>query len=127
MTTEREVIQRKRAVLKQQWGALFTTVAAILFELDPMGINFESNTDEYEPEAGTIIPRLAQASNPQDVETIVHEEFCRWFGVDEAGTRASYAMVAARIWDAWSRFNQSVTRAHVEAAADKEPGSPIQS
>lgn len=127
MTTEREIIQRERAALKQQWGALFTTVAAVLFELDPMGINFESNTDEYEPEAGTIIPRLAQASNPQDVETIVYEELCRWFGVDEAGTRTGYATVAARIWDAWSRFNQSVTRAHVEAAAGRGSGTSIQS
>jgi hypothetical protein len=57
-------------------------VSAVLFEIDPMGINFESNTDEYEPEAGTIIPRLGQASTVQDVEALIHEEFCHWFGAE---------------------------------------------
>jgi hypothetical protein len=36
-----------RKLLKQRYGAVFDTVAALLFEADPMGINFDENTDEY--------------------------------------------------------------------------------
>jgi hypothetical protein len=49
--------RRKR--LKQEYGELFDQTSAILFRHDPIGINFEDNTGEYDPEAGTILPRLA--------------------------------------------------------------------
>jgi len=35
--------------------ALFAAITAVLFRHDPIGINFEINTDEYDPEAGTIL------------------------------------------------------------------------
>jgi hypothetical protein len=72
---------------KKQYGLLFDNVTALLFQNDPMDINFGDNTDEYEPETGTILPRLADAETVDDVQTIVHEEFCRWFDEVEAGSR----------------------------------------
>ncbi len=47
-----------------------------------MGINFESNTDEYEPEVGTIIPRIKELNERKEIELVVREEFEKWFGVD---------------------------------------------
>ncbi|MCL2310520.1 MAG: hypothetical protein FWC42_09705 [Proteobacteria bacterium] len=106
MSVEREEILKERAELRQRYGVLFEKVSAILFEADPMGINFVSNTDEYEPETSTIIPRLVQASSVWDVEVIVREEFCRWFGLDELGTREHFRPIAEKIWDAWETFNR---------------------
>ena len=63
----------ERAQLKKQYGLLFDTVTALLFDSDPMGINFGDNADEYEPETGTILPRLANAKSVDDVQTIVYE------------------------------------------------------
>jgi hypothetical protein len=63
-----------------------------------MGINFDENTDEYEPETGTILPRLAGAKSVDDVQTIIYAEFCRWFGEVEAGE--NYKNVSAKVWDA---------------------------
>jgi hypothetical protein len=51
---------------------------ALLFHDDPIGINFESNSDEYRSEAQTIVVRLAEATSERDVAVIVHEEFVRW-------------------------------------------------
>jgi hypothetical protein len=68
-----------RKLLKQRYGAVFDAVAALLFEADPMGINFDESTDEYELETGTILPRLAGAKSVDDVQTIIYAEFCRWF------------------------------------------------
>ena len=43
---------------KLLYGPLFDEVSGILFLHDPMGVDFEDNTDEYEPETATILPRL---------------------------------------------------------------------
>jgi hypothetical protein len=94
MTPEREK-------LKKRYGLLFDTVAGLLFQNDPMGINFGDNTDEYESEAGTILTRLSGAKAIEDVQTIVYEEFCRWFGEVEAGPREAYREVSVKIWEAW--------------------------
>jgi len=97
----------ERDALKRQYGALFASVSDALFKADPVGINFETNTDEYEPEAGTIIPRLRSAASAEDVQTIVHEEFCRWFDPVNVGPREKYALVAAEIWALWCAFQRS--------------------
>ena len=82
---------------------LMAEIAAILFEEDPLGISIGFNNDEYESEAGTILPRLREASCAQDVEDMVYKEFCGWFGIEEAGPRERYRGTAARIWNAWRR------------------------
>jgi hypothetical protein len=50
----------KRKYLKIRYGKLFEEASSILFRHDPIGIAFDNeNTDEYEAEVGTILPRLA--------------------------------------------------------------------
>ena len=39
-------------------------VSAVFFQHDPIGINFEDNTDEYDPEARMIVAGLVQLSDP---------------------------------------------------------------
>jgi hypothetical protein len=106
MESERDILRRERAALRQRYGDLFDVVASILFDADPIDINYETNTDEYEPEAGTILPRLNEASTVDDVARIVHEEFLHWFGAEEADAVQNYQPVAARIWEAWQAFNR---------------------
>jgi hypothetical protein len=85
------------------YGALFDDVAAVLFRHDPIGINFETNTDEYHPEARTILPRLRHCASAGDVLVVVHEEFRRWFGAETAGPASRYTGAAAAIWELWQR------------------------
>jgi hypothetical protein len=100
----------ERDALKRQYGKLFTAISQVLFEADPMGINFEINTDEYEPEVGTIIPRLSSAQSAEDVQAIVYEEFCRWFDPVSTGPREKYAAVSAKIWTLWLEYGASKIR-----------------
>lgn len=79
--SEREQFYRK---LRAQYGAFFEEAASIFFEIDPMHINDDVNTDEYWPEVGTILPRLCSCNSVDDVRRTIHEEFLRWFG-DDAG------------------------------------------
>ena len=91
----------KRRKLKQQFPKLFNDVSAILFKHDPMHINYDDNTNEYEPEAGTIIPRLTSCSDPMDVRKVIYEEFVRWF-YDDVGDESVYTNIAKEIWEVWT-------------------------
>ena|ERR1700734_4476869 len=90
--------------LRLQFGALFQEVSAALFAADPVCINLGGNTDEYDSETGTILPRLSDAHSADDVQVIVYEEFCRWFDKEDAGDIGRYEEVSEIIWGAWLRF-----------------------
>jgi len=94
-------------IIRNAYKELFEEVSAILFRHDPIEINFGSNTDEYDPEAGTIIPRLRDAGSEDDILDIVHEEFVRWFGSDITGERDAYQSIAADIMAAWKRWRNT--------------------
>ena len=91
----------ERRALKRQYGELFASISEALFRADPARINFEINTDEYEPEAATIIARLSSAQSAEDVQAVVYEEFCRWFDPITGGPKEKYAAVATEIWTLW--------------------------
>ena len=80
---------------------LVEEVSAFLFRADPAGINFGSNTDEYESEAESIVIGLPQTSEVQDVAELAQRVFTVWFDADTAGPAARYETVAVEIWDAW--------------------------
>lgn len=100
MQTKEEIDAETRR-LKDEYGELFDGVAEILFRHDPMGINFEDNTDEYYPEVRTILPRLKACRSPRDVATVIHEEFQRWFDFYGVGTRDRYVDIAGEVWTLW--------------------------
>jgi hypothetical protein len=102
MCTKEQSDPEKRR-LRAEYGVLFDHVAAILFRHDPFGINFECNTDEYEPEASTILPRLRTCNSAEDVLTVLHEEFTRWFDADIAGPRERYSTIANEVWALWQK------------------------
>lgn len=82
---------------------LVDAVSQILFRADPAGINFETNTDEYDAEAETIVIGLPDARHPEDVRALTHETFVQWFDAQTAGPIDRYATVASEIWNLWRR------------------------
>ena len=72
-----------------------------MFKHDPMKINLETHTDEYDPEAGTVISRLETVTNQDDVATILHEALIDWIGVEIAGDRDRYIALVQDIWQVW--------------------------
>jgi hypothetical protein len=88
-----------------------TLVAAVkvaIDEADPIGLlKIGAPSDEYEPEVGTIVPRVVKAADVDEFHRIVHEEFGRWFGVDIAGPIAAYEAPAWVIWQAVLSFRHA--------------------
>lgn len=77
-------------------------IAAALLRHDPIGIDMGDNVDEYEPEAATIAPRLAEARSAEILRRVIHEEFVRWFDADTAGPTEDYRALADELWSAWA-------------------------
>jgi hypothetical protein len=98
MSDEGERSRSARRAIRREYGALYDRVLRLLFDLDPVGINFGDNADEYEPEVDTILPRLRLCTSAADVQRVVHEEFSRWFDADVAGPSERYARVSEKIW-----------------------------
>ncbi len=101
MSPTRDEILEERRRLRAEYGKLFDSVAALLYRHDPIGINFEDNTDEYETEAGTILPKLTTCHSADDVLQVVHTEFVRWFDRGIAGPPARYREIASELWQLW--------------------------
>ena len=82
---------------------LYDEVAVILERWDPMGLMPDrvdpelGPSDEYDPEATTIVARLGSARSREDLHRIVAEEFARWFDMGEAPAEALTG-VAEDIW-----------------------------
>ena len=93
----------ERELVRKSDPKLFAAVSNAMFQRDPIRISFQTNTDEYDPEAGTVIPRLKDCSSSEDVATVLHQEFLRWFGVETAGDRTRYVELSKDIWALWKR------------------------
>jgi hypothetical protein len=96
-----------KQVARAKHDALVAAVTRAIQDADPMGLlNLGAPTDEYSPEIGTIVPRLAAATEATDVFRVLREEFVRWFGAD-AGREEVYAEPARRIWEAVVEFRKA--------------------
>ena len=87
---------------------LLDRISSVLFAADPMDINYKSNTDEYDMEAKSILSVLKETASVGDVQTVIHETFCRWFDAEAAGQRERYLSVASEIWSLWCSYNEQL-------------------
>jgi hypothetical protein len=93
--------KEERHKLKREYGDLFERVSKVLFEEDPVGLDFGDNADEYDTEASTILPRLRNCHSAADTRNVIYEEFCRWFDAPTAGSIDKYTRASERIWHLW--------------------------
>ncbi|MGV2288720.1 hypothetical protein AAHK20_08380 [Trinickia sp. YCB016] len=88
------------------YGVLFSEVSRILFEIDPICINFGENFDEYDTEAHDIVARLQAGIDSSDVGEICRAVFQRWFSPEMAGEFKDYNLLGEKIEDVWNRFKK---------------------
>jgi hypothetical protein len=89
----------------RKYEALVAAVKSAIDAADPVGLlRLGSPSEEYEPELGTIVPRVAKAVDLAAVRRIVHAEFSRWFDHECAGPPTAYSALAERIWRAVLSF-----------------------
>jgi len=94
--------------MKARHQALVAAVEQAIDDADPIGLlDGGAPADEYSPEIGTIVPRVVQAQNVDEITATLHEEFLRWFGDGTAGPRHAYEAPAGKAWTALLEFRKS--------------------
>ena len=83
-------------------------LTALLFRHDPVQIGYETNCEEYAPEALSICARLNTCSGSNDVCRVVYEELVRSFGPEAVGSLQEYKELAAETWALWHRLGAFV-------------------
>lgn len=99
-----EAEKRRRDELRAQYSSLYAAFTEILFRLDPAGINYETNADEYESEVGTILPRVVNAASAQEIVPILRDEFWRWFGSGITNPDVTWEQLAEELFEALVRY-----------------------
>ena len=97
----------ERYQLKGKYKKLYYCINGILFENDLMGID-PTDDDEYELEAGTILPGLNEAETAEEVHRIVCETFDHSFGGASYNTERCED-AAKEIWVAWSTYKKGLS------------------
>ena len=88
---------RKKRV--KEYSEAFDKVSMVLFEHDPIGLNFDDNVDEYELEAGMVVSQFSKANSVDELETIILKIFVECFD-EELATRKRevYQLIAKEVW-----------------------------
>jgi hypothetical protein len=74
-------------------------LSRLLYRFDPLHLApCGAPGSEYHPEAETILARLPACQSADALQTMVHEEFTRWFGAGVAGDRRRYLAVSMALW-----------------------------
>jgi len=86
---------------RDRYDLLVADVTRAINDADPVSLlEIGCPEDEYSPEVGTIVPRVAKAASPAEVRTILYEEFERWFGDSGVRQAAAFDVPAEKIWEA---------------------------
>lgn len=79
--------------------AFVLRIAALCWAHDPIDLAvIGAPPDEYMPEARTIIERVPEARDEDDMVRIVAEEFAHWFTPEIAGPQDNYRSLGGAIW-----------------------------
>lgn len=119
------MLDRKRRRLKLIYKEFYDEVAAILFRHDPIGINFETNTDEYEPEVDRILPKLRRVHSKEELLRIIHGTFVVMFYADIAGSVERYESIAQEVWETWGQYKRKQQLAAEVLLPDYLAGSEL--
>ena len=101
--------REQKNAARQRYDTLVDVVTRVINAADPLGLlALECPPDEYSPEVGTIVPRVVMAANPDEVKSILSEEFDRWFGQGSVPRAETFDAPAHAIWQAVLDYRRAV-------------------
>jgi hypothetical protein len=95
---EKETVEQYRVRRIKERGPIFNSICEILFQCDPVGLNFDENIDEYEGEAILIEKELNKIKNINDLSEIINSIFTQQF-TEKIGSENKYKQVVNEIWN----------------------------
>lgn len=102
MVPETEDRQQHR-MLQKEYGKFYRDVSDIVFRHNPIELDGNRNTGEYDPEVDVLLSRIREAENLNALQELLFEVFLADFGEESCGGRERYNIAASEIWKAYER------------------------
>jgi len=102
MPQETEDRQQHR-MLQKEYGNFYRAVSDIVFRHNPMELDGNHNTGDYDPEIDMFLSRIREAENLSALQELLFEVFLTDFGEENCGSRERYDVAASEIWKAYER------------------------
>jgi hypothetical protein len=102
MPQETEDRQQHR-MLQKEYGNFYRAVSDIVFRHNPMELDGNHNTGDYDPEVDMFLSRIREAENLNALQELLFEVFLTDFGEENCGSRERYDVPASEIWKAYER------------------------
>lgn len=95
---EKREIEEIRKNRTEKQGKKFNDISEILFRYDPIGLDFDTNIDEYDYEADLILKELPNQETVEQLTETIHAIFIKCFDNKLAKERDLYKHIAQEIW-----------------------------
>ena len=90
-------------MLQKEYGRFYRGVSDILFRHNPMELDGNRNTGQYDPEVDLLLSRIREAEDLNTLGALLFEVFLTDFGEENCGSRERFDVAAAEIWKAYER------------------------
>ena len=90
-------------MLQKEYGNFYRAVSDIVFRHNPMELDGNHNTGDYDPEVDMFLSRIREAENLNALQELLFEVFLTDFGEENCGSRERYDVAASEIWKAYER------------------------
>jgi hypothetical protein len=100
MPPETEDHQQHR-MLQKEYGNFYRVVSDIVFRHNPMELDGNHNTGDYDPEVDLLLSRIPEAENLRALQELLFEVFLTDFGEENCGGKERYDIAASEIWKAY--------------------------
>ena len=94
-------------MLQKEYGNFYRTVSDILFRHNPMELDGNHNTGDYDPEIDILLSRIQEAEHLAALQELLWEIFRTDFGAEICGSRERYEVAASEIWNAYQRHRKT--------------------
>jgi len=94
-------------MLQKEYGNFYRTVSDILFRYNPMELDGNHNTGDYDTEIDVLLSRIGEAEHLTALQELLWEIFQTDFGAEICGSRERYDGAASEIWKAYQRHRKT--------------------
>lgn len=103
--SENILLNAERKALKDKFGELYFDLSALLVEYNLVNLKVKNNDTEYEPEVDSIIEKLPNTNNVNDVANVIYNVFEEFFGDELIPDKSDevYLVLGYEIWKLWEK------------------------
>lgn len=90
---------------KDKYNLLINELQKIFNKCDPIGIYYEENNDEYDPEIQSILTKIKIGMDKSQLYELIYREFVYWFDKETVGEKKDYDSLTEEVYKILKKFD----------------------